>query len=250
MILLPRALRGWAMPEQQHEEGAPPKRSGPVNLSVTLALALLALTFCVAVAAVQVWQWRQETQSELQALRASVLTEDGFRSIAGSLPTGGSVSPRAVVDLIKIELPPLLMPAPPPMPVLVEPIEDLVLRRTVTFARTGADGGAEIRRMIDGLRKELLIAAAGRDCAVAVDGHTDTKGSDTANLELSDKRARFVADAIKGEFGGGAMAVAGWGERRLKILTSDGVDEIENRRVEITLTCPPPAQAAAATQTQ
>lgn len=239
---------------QDHEEGAPPERRSPVNLSVALALALLALTVCVAVVAAQIWQWRQETREELSALRASVLTEEGFRSIAGSLPTSGNAaSPRAIVDLIKIELPPLLVatvPPPMPMPVLVEPVEDLVLRRTVTFARTGADGGAEIRRTIDELRKELLIAAAGRDCAVAVDGHTDTKGSDAANLDLSEKRARFVSEAIKGEFGSGTLTVAGWGERRLKILTPDATDEIENRRVEITLTCPPSAQSASLTSTQ
>jgi flagellar motor protein MotB len=235
---------------QENEEGPPPQRRSPVN-NLPVALALLALTLCVAVVAAQIWQWRQETREEMQALRASVLTEDGFRSIAGNLPAGGSSSlPRAVVDLIKIELPPLLVPMAAPMPILVEPVEDLVLRRTVTFARTGADGGAEIRRTIDGLRKELLIAAAGRDCAVAVDGHTDTRGSDTANLDLSEKRARFVADAIKGEFGSGAITVAGWGERRLKTLTPDGIDEIENRRVEITLTCAPLTQAASVTQSQ
>jgi flagellar motor protein MotB len=239
---------------QNQEEGAPPERRRPLNLSAMLAFALLALAVCVAVVAAQIWQWRQETRDELSALRASVLTEEGFRSIAGSLPTTGATRdaslPRAVVDLIKLELPPLLGAATPPMPILVEPVEDLVLHRTVTFARIGADGGAEIRRTIDGLRKELLIAAAGRDCTVVVDGHTDTKGSDTANLDLSEKRARFVADAITGEFGHGAMAVAGWGERRLKVLTADGVDEIENRRVDITLTCPPPAKAASLIRTQ
>ncbi len=243
---------------QDHEEGAPPERRSPVNLSVALALPLLALTVCVAVVGAQIWQWRQETRDELSALRASVLTEEGFRSIAGNLPAGGATTrdaslPRAVVDLIKLELPPLLgaaTPPPMPMPVMVEPVEELVLHRTVTFARIGADGGAEIRRTIDGLRKELLIAAAGRDCAVAVDGHTDTKGSDTANLDLSEKRARFVSEAIKGEFGSGTLTVAGWGERRLKILTPDATDEIENRRVEITLTCAPPAQATSLTSTQ
>jgi hypothetical protein len=233
---------------QDREEGAPPERR-PINLSVMLAFALLALTACVAVVAAQIWQWRQETRGDLLALRASILTEEGFRSIAGSLPVAGAAArdaslPRAVVDLIKLELPPLLGAAAAPMPILVEPVEDLVLRRTVPFVRIGSEGGAEIRRIISELHAELQTMTGSRSCAVAVEGHTDTKGSDAANLELSEKRARFVAEALAGEFSTGTVSVAGWGERRLKVLTPDATDEIENRRVEITLTCPPSSQSA------
>jgi len=215
-------------------------------------LAFLVLASGIGGLAFLVHQWREEARDGLDGLRVSLMLNDertrGMGDAGANAARDASAVARNVVDLIKIELPPLLAAAPRALP--AEPAGDLVVRRTVPFVRTGAEGGAEIRRMIGEIRGELQKLTAGRACAIAVDGHTDTRGSDTANLELSEKRATFVAEALRSEFGGATtIATVGWGERRLKVMTPDGTDEVENRRVEVTLTCPPPATRAAAALT-
>jgi outer membrane protein OmpA-like peptidoglycan-associated protein len=229
---------------------APPRPKGPMALGV---LAFLVLAAGIGGLGFLVHQSREEARDGLDGLRVSLMLNDERKRGAGDagLATARDASAvaRNVVDLIKVELPPLLAAAAPRPMASAEPASELVLRRTVPFVRTGAEGGAEIRRMIGEIRGELQKLTAGRACTIAVDGHTDTLGSDTANLELSEKRAKFVAEALSAEFGTATVATHGWGERRLKVLTPDGTDEVENRRVEVTLTCPPPAARAAALTT-
>lgn len=237
------------MTEVETEAPAQPRPSkAPIVTSVFMILGLIG---CLAVLVQQVWQWREEAREGLESLRATLLM-DGPRGAGDSGVTtarDAQAVARNVVDLIKVELPPLLAAATPRAPAPAEAPSELILHRTIPFARTGAEGGAEIRRMIGEIRGELQKLVAGRTCAIAVDGHTDTLGSDTANLELSDKRAKFVAEALNAEFGGSTITATGWGERRLRTMTPDGTNEVENRRVEVTLTCPPPATRSAATTT-
>lgn len=226
------------------------KPKGPMALGV---LAFLLLAAGIGGLGFMVHQWREEARDGLDGLRVSLMM-DGERT-RGRGDAGVAAArdaqqvARSVVDLIKVELPPILAAAVPrPAPAAEAPSE-LVLHRTIPFARTGAEGGAEIRRMIGEIRGELQKLVAGRSCAISVDGHTDTLGSDTANLELSEKRAKFVAEALNAEFGGSTITATGWGERRLRTMTPDGTNEVENRRVEVTLTCPPPTGRTAALTT-
>jgi len=225
----------------------PSTSKGPIVGAVFMILGLAA---CLAVLVQQVWQWREEAREGLEALRAT-LVMDGERT-RGAGDSGLATArdaqavARNVVDLIKIELPPILAAAAPrPAAPAEAPASELVLHRSIPFARVGSEGSPEIRRMIAEIRGELQRLTAGRTCAIAVNGHTDTRGSEAANMELSEKRAQFVAEAIKAEFGATTVTTTGWGERRLKVMTPDGADELENRRVEVTLTCPPPASRAA-----
>jgi len=236
-----------AMPSSTEAE-TPAKPAASKAPMVTSLFMILGLGACLAVLVWQVWQWREEARDGLEALRETLIMDGERNRSSGNsgLATARDAQAvaRNVVDLIKIELPPIIAASPrsalPP-----EPASELVLHRTVPFARVGSEGSPEIRRMISEIRGELQRLTAGRSCAIAVDGHTDTRGSEAANLELSEKRAMFVAEAIKAEFGTTTVTTTGWGERRLKVMTADGADEIENRRVEVTLTCPPPATRAA-----
>lgn len=86
-----------------------------------------------------------------------------------------------------------------------------------------------------------LLAKAGKHPA-AIEGHTDSKGSDAYNQTLSEKRALAVKDWLVKR---GAVAAAtptqGWGERRPVAPNAkpDGSDDPQgrqkNRRVEVVL---------------
>lgn len=72
--------------------------------------------------------------------------------------------------------------------------------------------------------------------AVSVIGHTDTVGSQTYNQDLSERRARRVANALVDRgVDAGLMTLAGRSENDLAVQTGDNVRNAQNRRVEITL---------------
>jgi len=70
--------------------------------------------------------------------------------------------------------------------------------------------------------------------AVFVAGFTDTSGSASYNLQLSQKRAETVAGYLAGHGVDPASMMVGWfGEKDLAVETADNVREPNNRRVEI-----------------
>jgi len=86
------------------------------------------------------------------------------------------------------------------------------------------------------LQKLFEEIARRRVADVQVTGHTDRKGALTDNDRLSLERARGVREfliqrGIRAEM----IIVAGRGEREPLIQTPDGVDEPQNRRVEVTV---------------
>ncbi|WP_286240844.1 OmpA family protein [Neptuniibacter halophilus] len=67
-------------------------------------------------------------------------------------------------------------------------------------------------------------------------GHTDTVGSLQANDKLSRMRAQTVAEIlVKEGVDQQLMEVTGRGERELAVSTADNVDNVDNRRVEISI---------------
>jgi outer membrane protein OmpA-like peptidoglycan-associated protein len=79
------------------------------------------------------------------------------------------------------------------------------------------------------------------DARIVIGGHTDAKGDDAYNDDLSLRRARSVADRLRAA-AGRAPEVEGYGERRPVAPNArpDGADDPEgrqkNRRVEIRIT--------------
>lgn len=74
---------------------------------------------------------------------------------------------------------------------------------------------------------------------VSVVGHTDTAGTEAYNLDLSQRRAEAVAQALISDgVPESAIATVGRGESDLLVPTGDGVPEARNRRVEIELPQP------------
>ncbi|MEV0820916.1 OmpA family protein [Nonomuraea rubra] len=95
---------------------------------------------------------------------------------------------------------------------------------------------SRLRQAAESLQKE----AAGKE--VKIDGYTDAKGSDSYNLELSQRRAQAVRDALGELVPGVTFTVAGHGEADPVAPNAlpDGGDNpkgrAKNRRVEISFT--------------
>jgi len=70
---------------------------------------------------------------------------------------------------------------------------------------------------------------------VMLAGYTDTSGSASYNVGLSQRRADAVKTYLAGKgVPDGVMTTQAYGETHLLVQTADGVREPQNRRVEIT----------------
>jgi len=90
------------------------------------------------------------------------------------------------------------------------------------------------------LREDVAAGLAGRQLpAIAVEGHTDSRGDDPYNDDLSLRRAEAVAAVLREALPGTEVTSAGFGERQpvAPNETEDGQDDPagrqRNRRVEI-----------------
>lgn len=76
-------------------------------------------------------------------------------------------------------------------------------------------------------------------------GHTDTVGSASTNLKLSQDRARSIAAWFRKRGVKLPIAFEGFGETSPEVKTADNVDEPRNRRVDYVLSDGPPTYSAA-----
>jgi len=80
------------------------------------------------------------------------------------------------------------------------------------------------------------LAKAGKDVQVMLGGHADRAGTDPYNERLSLRRAEalrrsLIEQGVPAE----RIAVGAFGERRPLVPTGDGVPDMRNRRVEVTV---------------
>lgn len=69
-----------------------------------------------------------------------------------------------------------------------------------------------------------------------VEGYTDTSGDRDHNMQLSDARARSVADELaRNGIARSRIRTRGFGETNLAVTTADGVREAQNRRVMVRM---------------
>ncbi|MDB5449894.1 MAG: OmpA family protein, partial [Phenylobacterium sp.] len=86
------------------------------------------------------------------------------------------------------------------------------------------------------VQEAASYASAGHATKVIVVGHTDTSGSLTYNVRLSERRAKAVADALVGlGVAQTALSVDWKGETMPAVATGDGVKEPLNRRSTIDI---------------
>lgn len=78
-----------------------------------------------------------------------------------------------------------------------------------------------------------------RDCGsapIAVAGYADRSGGDGYNQALSERRAEAVRAYLAARgIAAGSITAQGFGEANPRVPTADGVRELQNRRVEITV---------------
>ena len=97
----------------------------------------------------------------------------------------------------------------------------------------------EAKRLIDTRLMPVLAQNPGVKLEIA--SHTDSRGTDTSNQDLSERRAQAVARYLETKGVNNSLLVAnGFGERRLKNRCADGVscterDHAVNRRTEFRL---------------
>jgi len=93
------------------------------------------------------------------------------------------------------------------------------------------------------LEKVAEVLSQYPEAPVVIEGHTDSKGKEKYNQNLSERRARSVKDWLVQNAGadGGRIKTKGWGEAKPAVPNekSDGSDDPDgrqqNRRVEITI---------------
>jgi len=85
-------------------------------------------------------------------------------------------------------------------------------------------------------RLAASAAKAGNRTRINVTGHADRSGSDQYNQALSLRRANTVKNALVQQgIAANQIVVVGSGESQPLVQTADGVQEPQNRRVEIVL---------------
>ncbi len=105
---------------------------------------------------------------------------------------------------------------------------------SVQFAVGSAELTSAARRTLDVLG-QALVSQQLATVRVRIEGHTDTVGSDEANLLLSQRRAAAAASYLQQQFHivGTRLEAVGRGESQPLVKTGDNVDEPRNRRVHV-----------------
>lgn len=119
-------------------------------------------------------------------------------------------------------------PAPPPSQVCNRELPGLIF-----FEFDSAVPGSDAAETV------TFVATNAEACdwnSFRVVGHADRAGSNAYNADLSRRRAEAVAELMTSRgIPRGAMTIAALGEESPRVPTADGVRELQNRRVEITV---------------
>lgn len=158
-------------------------------------------------------------------------------SILAEEPPGNESGAEAPKSILR----PDIVPEAPETPAM-KPI-DLV----VPFGASGLKLDDAGRALLDAMLTDPAMAAGG---PITISGHTDTRGSDRANLVAARKRAEAVRDYLLSKgVAAERMTIVALGETRALVPNAkpDGSDDPEgrakNRRVEVRVALPTPAPA-------
>ena len=110
---------------------------------------------------------------------------------------------------------------------------NLVMPGNITFPSAGSDLKSDFYEVLDSV---ALVLNEFDKTVIAVAGYTDSVGSDSYNLSLSEKRATSVARYLKGKsIVAARFETIGFGEKGPIAENSSKEGRALNRRVELTL---------------
>jgi outer membrane protein OmpA-like peptidoglycan-associated protein len=110
------------------------------------------------------------------------------------------------------------------------------------FDKSGLSGDAKMN-----LDKLVAVLNSYRDTDIEVQGHTDSKGSDAYNMDLSVKRASAVSAYLNNHgISNNRMSLRGFGESIPKYDNTTADGRSQNRRVEFLISANEKMKAAAA----
>lgn len=224
----PERIEDWRLPKPAARQLS----DGRARLMAVLgggARQLEPVTAAVAIARFDCWIEQQEENWQWAHIAAC---RDGFfaklAELEGDiiLPAGGAPKEPVAGAGTAPGITPVNRPALP---------ESRFTPRAFTMhfefdsARIAGDSEAALRRVLETIR-------AGADTTIVLAGHADRAGPDWYNDGLSERRALAVKRAlIAAGVDADAITVKSFGERRPRIMTSDGLRERRNRRVEIVI---------------
>ncbi|MCF4121548.1 OmpA family protein [Antribacter sp. KLBMP9083] len=183
--------------------------------------------------------------SERDAERAAEVVE-AVRGVRVATATGGEVVVRPAVgpspsaSTTKSAAPspspsatptPTPTPSPSPTAATEEQVqEQLVAIPTITFVTNSADLTPEGRATV---QQAAAVLLANPQVKVTIEGHTDSVGTEEANLVLSQARAQAVLSTLV-ELGVTAdrLAAQGFGETRPTVPDTTPENQATNRRVD------------------
>lgn len=126
-------------------------------------------------------------------------------------------------------------PAPAPKPITVQETvsRTVSLEGDVSFARGGSGLNDTARQTLDSVADSLNELS---DYTVALEGHTDSTGSDAYNQTLSEERAQSAADYLISQgVPANTISTRGWGETRPVASNDTPEGRAQNRRVDVII---------------
>ncbi|NVJ49040.1 MAG: OmpA family protein [Gammaproteobacteria bacterium] len=109
----------------------------------------------------------------------------------------------------------------------------LIMPNNITF---GVDRSQVQSGFYPTLNSVAKVLAEFNESVLAVNGHTDSSGSDAYNMELSVKRAQSVADYLKSQnISSERLRVRGYGESMPLTTNDTEAGRSQNRRVELLI---------------
>ncbi len=121
-------------------------------------------------------------------------------------------------------------------------------RQKITFTPGSAEIANEANETLDSLAKTLSECPA---LKIEIAGHTDSQGSDSGNLALSQARAEAVLLALQGRRAPvTGLTAVGYGETKPLADNGTGTGREANRRIEFTLLGAPEAETAPEANTE
>lgn len=194
--------------------------------STLLSVPLLALT---AFATAPPEAWVQGNPSKDQMIEDLRPRPKGFRLPAAppNRSDAGPVSPAPSAEAVPNVQTPAAVSGPAPESV---PTTSL----NVQFRTNSAELTPEAMRTLDELGRALSSQVLST-YRFRIEGHTDTVGRPETNKNLSERRARAVADYLAAKHGidRNRLEAIGMGKEGLLVETADQVPEPRNRRVQV-----------------